>query len=138
MTKDLYYTIPRYFLDRMAEHSNVAAVENESTDEFFLYRLTRADQRDTVLVWLSDAYRFTDMDFHNRPKELQAGDYILIAKPEGGGGASQELIAEARIGIGKLAELMGALTQREMWKYDPPRWEERQRRKKDWVTRGRR
>jgi len=50
VSKDLYYTIPRYFLERMHEHSNVRRVENVSTDEFFLYRIYRLRQDDSVLV----------------------------------------------------------------------------------------
>src|SRR5205814_1870223 len=82
-----------------------------------LYRVHRRRQGDVVLVWVSDAYLFTDMDYHNRPDELGPGDYVLVAKPEGGAQVSAELIAEARIGVGQVAELMGALTVRDTWKY---------------------
>jgi hypothetical protein len=91
-----------------------------------------------ILVWLSDAYLFTDMDYHNRPSELGPGDYVLVAKPEGGAHVSPELIDEARIGVGKLAEFMGALTKRDTWTYKPPSWEEQQRRKKHFGERTRR
>lgn len=138
MTKDLYYTIPEYFIKRMREHSNVESIQDQSTEDYFIFRVNRLNPRDSVRIWLSDAYRFTEMDFHNRPEELEPGDYALIAKPEGGGGVSYELIKDARIGVGKLAELMGALTKRNMWEYEPPTWEERQRRKKAWESRPRR
>lgn len=128
MTKDLYYTIPQYFAKRMAEHSNVDSINDESNEEFFLYRIFRGRQRDSVLVWLSDAYRFTDMDYENRPPQLVSGDYILVTKPEGGHNVSQLLIDSTRIGVGMLAELMGALTADRMWTYRPPTDEERQRR----------
>jgi hypothetical protein len=65
------------------------------------------------------------MDYFNRPRELKAGDYILIAKPEGGGGVDNELMASTQIGVGKLGELMGALNVRRMWTYVPPSDEER-------------
>ncbi|RVQ68694.1 hypothetical protein EKN06_00210 [Croceicoccus ponticola] len=129
MSKDLYYTIPQYFISRMEEHDCVKSVNNESDDEFFLYRVHR-EKFDDVLVWLSDAYSFTDMDFNNRPPSLQRGDYIIIAKPEGGGGASEALIRATGIGVGKLGDFMGALTKREPWTYMPPSWEEKQERKK--------
>lgn len=137
MSKGLYYTIPQYFLERMHEHSNVVSVDDVSTDEFYLYRIHRRRERDTVLVWLSDAYLFTDMDFHNRPAELGPGDYVLVAKPEGRAHVSQELIDDARIGVGKLGEFMGALTKRDTWTYRPPSWEEQQRRKKCFEERRR-
>ena len=136
MTKDLYYTIPLYFLDRMHEHSSVRSVEDVSTEDHFLFRVSR-HRYGSMLVWLSDAYSFTDMNYVNRPKELSRGDYILIAKPEGGGGASQHLIESAQIGVGKLAEFMGALNRRDMWNYVAPTWEERQERKKRFEARRR-
>lgn len=136
MTKDLYYTIPQYFEERMREHSAVLSVEDVSTDDHFIYRIRRS-RFGTVLVWLSDAYMFTDMDYINRPVELGRGDYILIAKPEGGGGASQELIDAAEIGVGKLSDFMGALNKRETWSYTAPTWEERQERKRRFESRRR-
>lgn len=136
MTKDLYYTIPEYFLARMSEHSRVLSVDDVSTDDHFLYRIRRARYGD-VLVWLSDAYSFTDMDFANRPAELQRGDYIVIAKPEGGGGASEQVVQATGIGVGKLADLMGALNRRDMWNYVAPTWEERQERKRRFEARRR-
>ena len=128
MTKDLYYTIPEYFISRMREHSSVESVDDVSTNEHYLYRIRRTRYGDT-LVWLSDAYSFTDMDYVNRPDQLTRGDYIVIAKPEGGGGASYHLVEAAQIGVGKLASLMGALNKREMWTYVEPSWEEKQARK---------
>jgi hypothetical protein len=136
MTKDLYYTIPQYFLARMHEHSSVLSVEDVSTDEHFLYRIRR-QKYGNALVWLSDAYTFTDMDYVNRPNELQQGDYIVIAKPEGGGGASQHLIEAAEIGVGRLADFMGALNRRDMWNYVAPSWEETQERKRRFEARKR-
>jgi hypothetical protein len=134
MTKDLYYTIPQYFLARMHEHDGVLSVEDISSEEHFLYRICRR-RYGNVLVWLSDAYTFTDMDYVNRPEVLQEGDYIVIAKPEGGGGASQEFINAAKIGVGKLADLMGGLNKRDMWNYVAPTWEERQERKRRFEAR---
>lgn len=136
MTKELYYTIPQYFIERMHEHSAVLSVDDVSTEEHLLYRVHRA-RYEIVTVWLSDAYSFTDMDYVNRPSELGHGDYIVIAKPEGGGGASSELIDAAQIGVGKLADFMGALSKRDMWSYVAPTWEERQERKRRFEARRR-
>ena len=136
MTKDLYYTIPEYFIDRMRDHDCVMSIEDVSTDEHYLFRIIRRNFTD-ITVWLSDAYTFEDMDYINRPKELQAGDYIVIAKPEGYGGASSELIDSAKIGVGKLGELMGALNKRDMWKYVAPSWEEKQAKKRWFEARKR-
>lgn len=137
MTKDLYYTIPQYFLARMAEHSAVLSVKDVSTEEFFLYNVVRARHPD-ITVWLSDAYRFGDMDYQNRPRELIAGDYIIIARPEAMGAVSRHLIDVANVGVGMLGEFMGALNRRDMWNYVAPTWEEKQEKKKLFEARKRR
>ena len=124
MGKDLYYTIPKFFEDRMREHSMVADLRRLDVEGEFVYEITRKRYVDVIRVWLSDAYRFTEMDYFNRPQELRPGDYILIAKPEGGGGVSEQLIGSAQIGLGKMADLMGALNNRRMWTYIPPTEEE--------------
>lgn len=137
MTKDLYYTISQYFEERMHSHSNVDSFDDLSDDDFFVYRITRIKQRDSILVWLSDAYHFTDVDYISRPGDLGAGDYIVIAKPEGAGGAAQHLIDEARIGVGRLGEFMGALNSARPWLYEPPSVKEQAARKKKWEARSR-
>jgi hypothetical protein len=129
MGNDLYYTIPRFFEEPMREHSMVLSVRRLDVEGEIVYELSRHKYCDTVRVWLSDAYRFTEMDYYNRPKELKAGDYILIAKPEGGGGVSDQLVATTRIAVGKLGELMGALNVAKMWTYVPPTEEEQRARK---------
>jgi hypothetical protein len=94
-----------------------------------VYEIRRKKYNDRICVWLSDAYLFTDMDYVNRPHILKPGDYILIAKPEGGGGADKDLIESAKIGVGKIAELMGALNLAKMWKYVPPTEEQKRARR---------
>jgi hypothetical protein len=130
MGNDLYHTIPKFFEDRMAEHSMVTKCERLSVDGEFVYELTRVRFNDRVRVWLSDAYHFSETDFYSRPKELRAGDYILIAKPEGGGGVGTDVVIAAKIGVGKMRELMGALSVKHMWTYTPPTDVELEQRKK--------
>jgi hypothetical protein len=134
MGKDLYYTIPQFFEKRILEHSAVESWILLPCDEEYIYRISRARYGDQVLVWLSDQYHFTDMDFYNRPRQLRAGDYIVIAKPEASGGASTELIRQYRIGVGKLGVFMGALNKRNMWTYEPPDEKEKARRRERQQT----
>ena len=72
---------------------------------------------DTITVWLSDAYLFTDADFHNRPGLLREGDYIIVGKPEGGIAVDYELIRQYKIGVGKIGKYMGALNFSEPWRF---------------------
>lgn len=125
MGKNLYYTIPKYFEDRMAEHSMVDFCRLLPHDTEIIYEIKRLGYNDTVRVSLSDQYSFGEADFRNRPREIRPGDYILIARPEA---ASHGGYVEEKIRVGKLADFMGALTKRDMWKYEPPTQEERKRR----------
>lgn len=127
MGKNLHYTIPRYFEDRMREHSAVRTFRKLPHETEIVYEISRLRFNDTVRVWLSDQYHFGEADFRNRPREIKAGDYILIARPEA---ASHGGYSDDRIRVGKLADFMGALTRREIWKYEPPSAEERKLRSK--------
>jgi hypothetical protein len=117
---DLHYTIFQFFEKRMNEHSHVASVQRLNVEGECIYEIERSKFRDRVKVWHSDAYMFTEMDYYNRPKELKAGDYILIAKPEADGRVRRDLIDTTKIGVGKLKELMGALTVAKTWTYISP------------------
>jgi len=136
MPPDLYHTIPSYFEDRMRGHDKVRSYRRLDSGEEYVYEIVRTGLLGRIKVWLSDAYHFTDIDFHNRPKILGRGDYILIAKPEGGWHVTPSLIVTSCVGIGKLAELMGALNSRNVWTYVPPSEEERHRRRWRLFPRG--
>lgn len=117
MGKDLHPSIRTFFLTRMEEHDAVSAVALLPDNDDYLYELRRARFGDTVTVWLSDAYHFTDADFHNRPAHVGEGDYIIVAKPEGGLAVDYELIRQYKIGVGKIGKLMGALNFPEPWRF---------------------
>ena len=117
MSKDLHPSILDFFGDRMAGHSNVADPRDESDQENYIFRITRSKQRDEILVWLTDAYLFTDADYYARPPSLRPGDFILVAKPEGGFHLDRDTIDRERIGVGQIGKFMGALNSRSMWTY---------------------
>jgi hypothetical protein len=118
--RNLNSEILKFFEARMAEHSKVADCRLLPVEEEFIYNIRRYTYNDELRVWLSDRYRFTDMDFYNRPSQLGAGDYIVIADPAGYSTASTELIRQSRIGVGKLDVFMGALNKQKLWTYLPP------------------
>lgn len=101
----------------MAKHSNVAGIDDITTEEYFLFRVRRDRPRDSLVVWLSDAYRFGDMDYHNRPQDLAPGDFILVARPEAGFRVANDLIEQNQIGVGQIGKFMGALNSRRSWQY---------------------
>jgi len=125
MGKNIHYSIIDFFENRMAQHSNVASCRPLKNDTEYVYEIKRLRFGDTVRVWLSDHYHFNEMDLYNRPREIRAGDYILIARPEAQdhGGYSED-----NIRVGKLADFMGSLNKKEMWKYEPPSDDEKKER----------
>ncbi|MFL6759643.1 hypothetical protein [Sphingomonas sp.] len=130
MSKDLHPSILQFFQERMSSHSNVLNLADVSTAEDYLFKISRAKQGDSLLVWMSDAYFFTDMDFHNRPAVLTTGDFILVAKPEAGFHVDDGLIELEGIGVGQIGKLMGALNLAKPWEYlTPQEREERQGRR---------
>jgi hypothetical protein len=126
MGLDLHYSIIEFFERRMAEHSAVEWCRHLPSEGNHVYEIKRKKFGDVIRVWLADQYVFGEQDFYNRPKEIRPGDYILIAKPEAN--ETSESYPEEKIRIGKLVDFMGALTKREMWKYEPPTQEEREKR----------
>lgn len=114
---DLYPTIPPFVAKALGGHDAVERVTQESIDEEIVFRVKRHRYNDEVTVWLSDAYFFTSYDFFNKPTFVKSGDFILIARPESSYSVSRADIDHAKIGVGKLAELMGALNLRNIWTY---------------------
>ena len=82
MGTELHYTIINFFEKRMAEHSNVEYFERLDVQDEYVYLIKRIKFNDHIRVWLSDAYLFTETDYYNKPREIVAGDFILIARPE--------------------------------------------------------
>jgi hypothetical protein len=117
MGKDLHPSIRSFFVARMHEHDAVSSVEMLNDDDDFLYDIRRARFGDSITVWLSDAYLFTDAEFHNRPASLSEGDYIIVGKPEGGIAVDYELLRQYKIGVGKIGKFMGALNFADLWRF---------------------
>lgn len=114
MSKNIRPSITEYFRERMTEHSHVVRCEDISTNDFVIYRIYRDRGFPSVVVYLSDAYEFTDAEFLARPQNPKL-DYILLV----GYGASGHY-ARKKVGIGNMKGLMGALTSRNVWEYVPP------------------
>ncbi len=115
MSKDLHPSIISYFQSRMTEHSKVESFDDISTDEFTIYRINRKSGLSPVVVWLSDAYRFTQAEYLARPKKPKL-DYILVARPEA---TENEPSSEnwGGIGVGNIAGFMGALNKQRVCDY---------------------
>jgi hypothetical protein len=103
----------------MGEHSAVECYTDKSDGENYLFLIERNRERPPVLVHLSDAYFYGQLEYIARPSQLGRGDFILIARPEAS--YDEGIVAAARrngIGIGKISKLMGALNQEKIWLYE--------------------
>lgn len=118
MGRNLHPSILRFFTERMQEHSEVLSLTNIPAEEDWLFRIERNRGRPPVIVHMSDAYFYGDMEYMARPSCLGGGDFILIARPEAH--YSEDLVGTARkdkIGLGKIGKLMGALRHEKLWLY---------------------
>jgi hypothetical protein len=112
-----------YFEKRMQEHSCVERCERLLTgnEDEYIYELSRTEGRPPVRVHIVDTYEYGMADYLARPRQIRAGDFILVVSfgPE----LSHAVIERARadrIGMGDVRRLMGALNWSEVWKYRPP------------------
>jgi len=116
----LYPTHVEFFTQRMSEHSRVDRFTRLQIADEYIFRIERRDGLPAVNVLLSDAYRFGIADYLGCPSTIRRGDYILIARPEGGfDSAVAKRAKEDGIGIGKIAAFMGALNFRTPSDYRP-------------------
>ncbi len=121
MGKDLHATIMPFILSRMEFHQDVMKVEDISTKEHYIFKLTRRKGLRDVIVLVSDCYHFGEFDYLPKPAELNDGGFILIAKPESSFPNSlQHHVKEDKIIIGKIGILLGALRIDEFWTYEKP------------------
>lgn len=118
MGRDLHHSLLKFLADRMQGHSEVLRLTNILNEEDWLFRIERNRGRPAVIVHMSDAYFYGEMEYMTRPSCLGRGDFILIAKPEAR--YNDDLVDLARmdkIGIGKIGKLMGALGHEKVWLY---------------------
>jgi hypothetical protein len=123
MGRDLYYTIPQYFENALNNHKKVQSwkrVDHATNDDDYLYLIRRSDGLSDILVHASDAYSYTLTDYFQKPRQLEAGSYIYIARPEANYDRDVvEIAQQDRISIGKFSGIMGALYADQHWNYVP-------------------
>lgn len=119
MGKDLHYSI-RPFIERaLNNHNAVESIEQIALDDFYAYKVNRRRGMTSLIVVLSDDYYFGEASLQNKPNILKDGGFFLIAKPEASGFQGNQPFE--KLGIGKLAKLLGALNKEDFWNYEPPK-----------------
>lgn len=112
-----------YFEKNIRAHKRVAdcnRVISRNEDEH-IYEIRRTDDLSTLRVYISDAYGFSSGDYASRPKEIKAGDFILVDTFAGGpDGSVVEEARRDRIAVGPWRKLFGALNSHDVWLYRMP------------------
>ncbi len=123
MGRDLHYTISQFIETRLRQHDMVASLERVddiNNDEDFIYLIKRVNGLSKIVMHASDEYIYTLSHYFQKPAQITARGFILIAKPEAKYVHSiAEVAQEDKISIGKWGALMGALYQRKHWEYVP-------------------
>jgi hypothetical protein len=121
MGKNLHPSIMPFVTSRIQSHTFVKNIEDISTAEHYIYKVSRSKGLCDVIIFISDAYYFGDFDYLSKPEELDNGGIILIAKPEAHfPDDSQTNYIDDKIIIGKIGVLLGALRIAEYWTYEKP------------------
>src|SRR6267378_5532544 len=71
----------RWFLERMNGHDKVKSCTPIDSDDEFLFRVERVGGLRDIVVHLTDAYRYGEVDFLARPKEIGRGAYVVMGMP---------------------------------------------------------
>ena len=121
-----------FFTARMDEHSRVVdwVVTPNEHEYLFTIRRKLSASESSLIVHLTDAYRYGLAEFFARPKQLRAGSFVVLGMPHAS--VDLEVVETAktkRIGIGHVGKFMGALNYKNIWEYVPP--EERKRKQQE-------
>jgi hypothetical protein len=122
MGKDLHSTILPFIISRIKEHQNVVEILDTSTDDYYILRVQRNRSMRDMIVVISDSYYFGEFDYYSKPKELNGGGFILIARPEASVSSEVKLRVDTdKTIIGGIGTLLGALRKDEFWTYEKPK-----------------
>lgn len=123
MGRNLHHTIPRFLEEALDRHTKVNSwerIDHPANDNDFIYRVKRTDGLSDIIIHASDEYTYSLTDYFQRPKQIQKGGFILIARPEADyDKAIVEIASQDMISIGMFGALMGALYIEMHWTYVP-------------------
>ncbi len=121
MGKDLSYSVKKFVTNALTSHKKVTRVYQFPHEEEIIIGVDRTEGLSSVIIHMSDAYRYSLHNYDMRPEELKENSFILIARPEAG--FDDEVISVARedsIGVGQIGKLLGALNREYVWTYELP------------------
>lgn len=109
-----------FFLERMESHNKVEACNRINDDTEYLFEIIRKGELPSIVVHLSDAYRYGTWEYLSHPKRIRRGDFIVVGGFAALDASVVELARKDKIGLGGIGKLMGALNVRRVWEYRSP------------------
>lgn len=109
MGKNLHYSIINFIKERLTKCNKIETFNFISNDDYYVLKINRIYPFESFKIYLSDEYLYTIMDYYNKPKEINKGDFIYLARPEANFSNEIELLEVALdedIYIGKFARLL--------------------------------
>lgn len=82
MGKDLHRQILEFFKKRLDECDKITGYSIVNNSNYYIVSIKRKSPYNHFKVCLCDEYFYTINDYYSRPKEIEAKDFLLIAKPE--------------------------------------------------------
>jgi hypothetical protein len=121
MGKDLHPSILPFIKNKLEYHSAVKDIKDISSNEYYMFKLTRRGGMRDVVLLLEDSYYYSEFSYLSKPIELNDGGFILVAKPEAAFSPETQVnYEEDKIIIGKIGILLGALNMDKFWEYRKP------------------
>lgn len=114
MGKNLHYSIINFIKQRLQECSKINSYILIQNTNHYVIEVKRNLPYESFKIYMSDEYRYTIMDYYNKPTEINKGDFIYLARPEANFANEIEIMETALsdgIYIGKFSRLLSFMNR---------------------------
>ena len=109
MGKNLHYSIINFIQERLQECNKIVSFNFIPNDNYYIINVNRVFPYETFNIYMCDQYRYTMIDYYNKPNEINKGDFLFLARPEANFSNEIEILEVALsegIYIGKFKKLL--------------------------------
>lgn len=114
MGKNLHYSIINFIKQRLQECNKINSYILIPNTNHYVIEVKRNLPYESFKIYMSDEYRYTMMDYYNKPTEINKGDFIYLARPEANFANEIEIMETALsdgIYIGKFSRLLSFMNR---------------------------
>lgn len=114
MGKNLHYSIINFIKQRLQECNKINSYILIPNTNHYVIEVKRNLPYESFKIYMSDEYRYTIMDYYNKPTEINKGDFIYLARPEANFANEIEIMETALsdgIYIGKFSRLLSFMNR---------------------------